>query len=72
MDAQTKPDRFLCLNNPWHVYPQTDPTRCRWCGQTRTAAEALTSIVAGSAEGWSRELASALVEQHAAEVRANG
>jgi hypothetical protein len=71
MDAQTKPAGFQCLNNPWHAYAPTEPLRCRWCGKPRTAAEALVSLVA-SWEGWSPDLAAALVEQHAAEVRANG
>ncbi|MFE2934843.1 hypothetical protein [Streptomyces sp. NPDC059278] len=61
-----RPEGFQCENNPFHAYSPTAPTRCRWCGETRTAADALVSLVAGR-EGWDEEMARALVDQHAAE-----
>jgi hypothetical protein len=74
MSATTDTTAFTqCPNNPFgHRWGRAaQATQCQSCPGTRTAAEALTSLVAGW-EGWSTDLAAALVAQHAAEVRANG
>lgn len=65
--ALGKPEGWACAHHPWHAYAPANPTRCRYCGEARTAADALVSLVAGW-EGWSETMARALVEQHTAEV----
>lgn len=67
--APGTPEGWLCANHPWHGYAPAAPLRCRYCGEARSAAEALVSLVAGW-EGWSETTARGLVAAHAAEVKA--
>ncbi|MCX4799621.1 hypothetical protein OG497_37840 [Streptomyces sp. NBC_01242] len=60
----------VCPLNPFgHKWGGPTATACQSCPATRTAAEALVSLVGGW-EGWDADRAAALVAQHAAEVAA--
>ncbi|MFF7795608.1 hypothetical protein [Streptomyces sp. NPDC007991] len=57
---------WTCPNNPFH-HDWNGSLACRSCDATRTAAEAITSLLAGW-EGWDHTRATALVDQHRAET----
>ncbi|MGA5598336.1 hypothetical protein ACPCSE_29300 [Streptomyces cellulosae] len=61
-----------CPNNPLgHAF--NGGTRCAYCPETRTAREAVTSILAGGMRGGiGQEAAEALVSQVIAEARRGG
>ena len=61
MDTTT----WICPNKPF-AHDWNGGLSCG-CGATRTAADAITSLLAGW-EGWDQARAAALVEQHRAEV----
>lgn len=64
MDTTT----WTCPNNPFS-HDWNGGTTCRSCTATRTAGQAITSLLAGP-EGWDTTRAAALVDQHRAEVLA--
>lgn len=57
---------WICPNMPFG-HDWNGGLSCRGCDATRTAADAITSLLAGS-EGWDQSRASALVEQHRLQV----
>lgn len=61
MDTTT----WICPNKPF-AHDWNGGLSCG-CGATRTAADAITSLLAGW-EGWDQSRAAALVEQHRTEV----
>ncbi|HEX5566711.1 MAG TPA: hypothetical protein VFY14_07245 [Streptomyces sp.] len=62
MDTTT----WTCPKNPFG-HDWNGGTTCRSCDATRTASEALASLLAGR-EGWDETRAAALVDQHRAQV----
>ncbi len=62
MDTTT----WTCPNNPFH-HDWNGGLACRSCSATRTATDAITSLLAGY-EGWDTKRAATLVDQHRAEV----
>lgn len=57
---------WVCPNQPF-AHDWRGGLTCRLCGATRTAADAITSLLAGF-EGWDESRAAALVDQHRTEV----
>lgn len=64
MDTTT----WVCPNQPF-AHDWAGGLTCRLCGATRTASEAIVSLLAGP-EGWDETRAAALVDQHRTEVLA--
>lgn len=59
-------NNWICLNQPF-AHDWRGGLNCRSCEATRTAAEAIASLLAGQ-QGWDHKRAEALVELHQAEI----
>jgi hypothetical protein len=60
---------WICTNSPWHEWG--NGLTCRWCDATRTAGEAIVSLLA-SRRGGTEDAAKALLDAHRAEGRREG
>lgn len=59
---------WTCPNQPF-AHDWQGGLTCRLCDATRTASDAIVSLLAGQ-QGWDTERATALVEKHRAQILA--